>query len=401
MEASLLTGALALGFTLILVPPAIRLSHARGAYDMPSVRTMHDTPVPVLGGTAIVVALAAAVAAGHLLPVTRAAVEGVTARFGPMVLLGLVLMHAVGALDDAREIPAFVKLALQLPAALLFVAGGVVIETVRLDALGFLLELGPAAVPVTVLWIVGVSTAVNLIDGLDGFAPMVVAVAAAGCGTLSLIRGAPVEATAAFLLAGAMLGFLPFNLPPARIFMGDGGSLFAGAALAILTVPAAGSGAPALRLAVAPVLLALPIIDIFAAVVRRAGRGLPLYRPDREHVHHLLLHRLRSEPRALVAGTVAAALPVAAVTVYALLDQPAWAALPAAVPPVLIIGYIHLDRRFRRRVGVDESRRAALGAASAAAVTASDTAPAVTNGKGRGTRKAQAAATGKVHGRYR
>lgn len=358
-------GVLAFALNLVLIPVVIRFSRRYGAYDTPGYRKLHAEPVPHLGGVGIVFSFLIAGAAGYLMLARSGAAGELLPWRDGLVIGGLVLTHVIGVLDDALDVHAFRKLLLQFIPAGVIVAGGLVIERVGFLPAGPAVELGIFAAPVTVLWIVGVSTAVNLIDGMDGFAGGITLVAAAAFCILAVAGGAPVSAMAACALAGAVFGFLRFNLPPARIFMGDGGSLFAGAFLAALAVTATGAEGGTMSILVAPVILAVPLIDVFAAVLRRARRQVPLHEPDREHIHHLLLHRFGSVPRALAAGFPMAALAAAGAVILVLVDGTVGTILAVAAPLALIVMVARLDSRARRQLEAGAGRIRVLPAAQA------------------------------------
>lgn len=377
MIVGLIAFALSLAFTTLIT----RIAHASRVYDFPDHRKLHSGPRPSLGGVAIVLAFFFAVGGAYEALVLSGSPAAVPVRYYGFALAGLFLMHVIGVVDDAVDIPPFGKLFLQFVPALIIAAGGAVIEAVRVPLSQETLSLGVAAVPVTVLWIVGVSTAVNLIDGIDGFAGGIALVAAAAFGVLALLEGNALNAAVAFAFVGAVGGFLVFNLPPARIFMGDGGSLFAGALLAVLAITRSGPGDGAMSFLFAPVVLAIPLIDTFAAVGRRVRRGVALHQPDREHVHHVLLHHYKSVRKALSVGYPMAVVVAAAAVAYVLAANVATLALAVAAPAALIAVYVRLDRPVGREV------REQAKAASELTVAEGAQQPAQVNGAATGQAK--------------
>ena len=270
---------------------------------------------------------------------------------------GLAVVHVTGVFDDFVNIRAGRKLALQVVAGAIMVGTGSVIRIISLPVLGLTVDLGVLAWPVTLLWIVGMSNAVNLIDGIDGFSGGVTTFAATAFGALAVVHGHAVAGVLAFALAGAAAGFLRFNLPKARIFMGDGGSLFVGAALAVLPIVQSAGTGHAFEPLVVLVVLAIPIFDTAMAIARRVLRRVALHTPDREHFHHLLVMRTGSVAGALRIGyPIAAALAAGAVAFGALMHgataRPAAAAFGLLVGPVLLVTtYLRVEQRrwWRRR----------------------------------------------------
>jgi UDP-GlcNAc:undecaprenyl-phosphate GlcNAc-1-phosphate transferase len=280
---------IALLAALLLTPAARRLALRLGAIDQAqAARKVHRHPVPRLGGLAIVggfflasavVVLANQAALAHLLADRQ---ETAALLVGALVIAGL------GLLDDLHGVGASHKLAVELAVAGLLYAAGYRIDTV---ALPFVepLALGWLGLPITVLWIAGATNAVNLIDGLDGLAAGVAAVAAVTTGLFAFVGGSPLVVILGAALAGASLGFLRHNFNPASVFMGDTGSLFLGFVLAALSLRTHHGASTGVDLLASTLVLGVPIADTVLAVGRRALRAAPLFRADREHLHHRLL----------------------------------------------------------------------------------------------------------------
>ncbi|NLP18117.1 MAG: undecaprenyl/decaprenyl-phosphate alpha-N-acetylglucosaminyl 1-phosphate transferase [Firmicutes bacterium] len=298
MLGYILTFILALSITYTLTPLMKKLAFRTGAVDYPdsgaSGRRVHIRPTPRLGGLAIYL--------GFILPaLTLIPIEG-SRLYG--LLLGASLVLLVGVVDDYRNLSPRLKLGGQLIAALVFIyLGNRVLWLSNPWAEGLedaMWYIGPWAVPLTLLWMVGVTNTINLIDGLDGLAAGVTSIASI---TLLLValqegQGSIVVLTAA--LAGSTLGFLPYNFNPAQIFMGDGGSLFLGFVLAAIAVQGTLKSATVIALAVPMVALGLPIIDTFFAIFRRYRNGSPIFKADKGHLHHRLLERGLSQRQAVL-----------------------------------------------------------------------------------------------------
>lgn len=277
---------MALAVNLGITPIIIRLARSRGWYDLPNGRKIHTYPIPRLGGVGIFLSLCAAAV---LLAFFPAYAQGWRSL---LVLAAFLLIHALGLLDDFHNLEAALKFVLQLVAAALVVAAGFTIHRLGLPGIGSL-ELGWFAWPLTLIWIVGLSNAMNLVDGVDGFAGGIAAMAALALGAVAFAQGRPFAALLAAALLGAVVGFLAYNFPPARIFMGDSGSLLLGFLLA--TLPLLGGDAVkapeglTLEIAGTITILAIPVLDTAAAIVRRLREGKPIYAPDKQHLHHKLL----------------------------------------------------------------------------------------------------------------
>ena len=244
-------------------------------------RRIHDHPIPRLGGLALFAGFLAGV-----LPFTGIdePVQG--------ILLGSVIIVVTGAVDDLVSLRPWVKLVLQIIAAIVAIRHGVVIRILTNpgDASAEAIALGALSVPVTLLWIVGMTNALNLIDGLDGLAAGVCGIGCASMLAVSLFLPQATEISVLVAaLGGACLGFLPFNINPAKIFMGDSGSLLLGYVLSTASVLGLFKMYTLVAFAVPVLTLALPLTDTVFAVVRRVSRGESPFHADRGHIHHRLL----------------------------------------------------------------------------------------------------------------
>lgn len=262
---------------VVLTPLTIKLAFRWGATDAPDTRKVHTQVMPRMGGLAIFLAFFLT-----LLVVVRVS--------GPFtgLLAGCALVFLTGWLDDMFGLSPLMKLLGQLAAAGVAVYFGIVIHYVTNPFNGSL-DLGAFSIPLTLLWIVGITNAINLIDGLDGLAAGISAIAAATMGVIAFLQGQPQVALVAFVLVAAALGFLPFNFHPARTFMGDCGSNLLGFALGCLSVLAATKSTAVISLLVPIVVLGIPIFDTFFAIVRRVHNKTPIYLPDKAHLHHRLM----------------------------------------------------------------------------------------------------------------
>ena len=288
--------------SLLMVPPLIRWAVSKHWLDEPDGgRRGHLRPVPRLGGVAIF--------AGVLLAFGAAPLVGVLSSTSPIVphltsatalILASAILFSIGLWDDLRGIAPVFKLAGQSLAAVVVVYAGFRIDTLIFPP-AYQLSLGWFAVPVTVLWLVGVSNALNLVDGLDGLAGGVAIIALLTATAAAVIVGNRSLPWYTLALGGALLGFLRFNSSPARIFLGDSGSLVVGFLLAVLTVKGA-TRPDQSTFVLAPIFaLSFPLLDTGIAMMRRWLRGTPLSRADARHIHHQLRALGLSPRKAVIA----------------------------------------------------------------------------------------------------
>ncbi len=281
--------------------PFVRLLAYRiNAVDVPGDgRRMHDHPIPRIGGLAIiagfaVATLASGTMAGQLRSLLDEAAENISdgskAEMLRSVLPGAVMITALGLTDDIFTLGPWPKLIVQTAAALVTVQRGNVIESVS-----GIFGAGPYPLPgwfgtfLSVLWIVGVTNAVNLIDGLDGLACGVSIISSVAVAVVSGLTAGAYAAVPAASLAGACIGFLPYNFNPAWIFMGDTGATFLGYILAVLSIQGLFRYPETIPFAVPCLILGLPVFDTCFAIVRRVAHGRSPLLPDRGHICHRLV----------------------------------------------------------------------------------------------------------------
>ncbi len=277
--------ALAVGFLIAFAstPTVIVLARKIKALDIPKdERRIHKKPIPLIGGLAIFY--------GFIVSVLCFATID---RELMGILIGSVIMVTVGVIDDMRDLSAKLKLLFQIIAATIVIYFGVDIQYI---ANPFSNWFGPVyinlrlwSIPITMIWIIGVTNAVNLIDGLDGLAVGVSSIASVALLSLTLISQNVNAAIVTAALAGAGIGFLPYNFNPAKIFMGDTGSTFLGFVLACISIQGIMKMYALVSFAVPILILALPIFDTLFAIVRRLLTGKSIMSPDRGHLHHRLL----------------------------------------------------------------------------------------------------------------
>lgn len=287
--------ALAFVITLILTPLSIRFAFQVGAVAIPNERSMHKKPMPLAGGTAIVLSFALTVI---LLAPT---VKGFSFQNHIGLMIGAGLITIVGLLDDIYNLNARIKLFFQLLAAMLVVFSGTTIELVSWPwAESGIIHLGAMSKIITVIWIVGLTNAVNLIDGLDGLATGVTSIASLCLMFISILYGEPIVVILTAALAGSCMGFLPYNFNPAKIFMGDTGSTFLGFVLAVISIKGLLKSYTALTIIIAIIVMGLPIFDTSFAIIRRIIKRQPVMKADRGHLHHRLVDKGYSHKRAVL-----------------------------------------------------------------------------------------------------
>lgn len=273
--ALMLVAACAIAY--LAMPYAIKMAHFLGAVDQPDSRKVHNRSMPRLGGLGIFSAFIIITVLG--VPLSQPVLG---------ILLGGMIIFLVGMLDDVYQLSPGVKLLGQCCAAAIAIYCGVVVSFVT-NPFDGQLNLGWVGIPLTFLWIVGISNAINLIDGLDGLAAGVSGIAAATIGLVAYSQGQEAVFILAFILVASILGFLPYNFHPARTFMGDGGSNFLGFILGCLAVMGLTKTTAVISLFVPIVILGIPIFDTFFAIIRRINNRAPIFKPDKSHLHHRLM----------------------------------------------------------------------------------------------------------------
>ena len=290
----------AFSLSLAFSPFMRRFAFAIGAVDLPGERKIHSVPIPRIGGlviaSSITLTLFAAWTFGNIMP--SVFVVGLTSWWP--LLIGATIVFLGGICDDIRPLPAWGKFLVQAIAAAIAIALGA-----RIDHVSFLgsdsMNLAAMAIPLTFLWIVGITNAFNLIDGLDGLAVGLGSIAAGTCAILFFLRGDAQDALLLVIVLGALLGFLPHNFNPARMYLGDSGSMLIGYVLAVTAIIGTQKAATAVAVFVPFLVLGLPIIDTLFSMVRRFSghnkkyethwfHGIRrMFEADQAHFHHRLM----------------------------------------------------------------------------------------------------------------
>ena len=309
----------ALGVVLVLTPAVGRFARILGVVDQPGeARRLHLRPIPRLGGIALLL--------GIFVPALAFLQLGGAYRG---ILLGAAIATCVGVVDDFRGLPWWAKMAGQVTAAAVAVGSGVEVDRFTFPFLGIQDLPAWVGVPATMLWIVAIMNMVNFLDGMDGLAAGICAIAGSTFAIIALSLGKPQAAILSAIVAGACFGFLRHNFYPARIFMGDSGAMLLGFILATLSVQGLLKTAATVALFFPLLVLAIPIVDTSFVLAKRLKYRRPLYEADRTHLHHRFTNIGFSQRRA-------------ALYMYAWCAILAGAALATRFIPFRAHGYWHL-----------------------------------------------------------
>lgn len=283
--------------TLILTPAVRKIAYSVGALDTPSERKIHNYPIPRAGGVSLYFGFILAIFSAF--PLANLHGRGIDPALLIGVLLGATLIMILGLLDDLNNIKAWIKFICQIGIVLLVMLFGIKITFVT-NPFDSLIPLGLLSFPLTLIWIVGITNSINLIDGLDGLAAGVAAICGLALFVVALRTHQIDAAILVIALAGAALGFLRYNFYPATIFLGDSGSLFLGFILAVASVVGVLKSTLVIALIVPVMVLGIPIYDTLTAILRRFRKKQPIFQADRKHLHHRLLDAGFSQKEAVL-----------------------------------------------------------------------------------------------------
>ena len=349
-------GDIAIAFLLafitafVITPYTIRLAKKVGAVDMPEDRRVNKKPMPRLGGLAVISGFVVSII--YLFITTS--LEGKLNLFGEEnyfvkmlgFFFGALVLGVVCYIDDVKGVPSFVKLTAQIIASIIVVACGIKIENISIPFTEGKIIMGDIfSYILTVCWIVGITNAINLIDGLDGLSSGVTLISCLSLLMVFALNGSPLIAIVLITaLAGALVGFLPFNFSPAKTFIGDTGSNFMGFALAIISILGVAKTYTALVLIAPIIILAMPIFDTLFAIFRRLIKGKSIkavFKPDKGHLHHKLMAKGYTQKQAvLIMYGITAILGMFAVI---LLESGIWKALSFAILIIAIVAIGYKD----------------------------------------------------------
>lgn len=276
-------------FTVFFVPIVGRIANFLGALDIPNARKVHKNPIPRLGGIGIY--------AGFLLGYMIFGEQSIQMN---AVLIGSIIIIIIGIFDDLKPIPAKYKFLGQIVgAAVIPLYGGILLK--EISAFGIYINFGILSYPITILFIVSVINCINLIDGLDGLAAGISSIYFITIGIIAILlhNSTGLDVILTFIMLGSTLGYLWHNFYPAKIFMGDSGSMFLGYIIAVIAL--LGFKNITLTSFIIPILLlAIPILDTLFAIIRRIINHKPIGMPDKSHLHHQLLNLKFSQRRTVL-----------------------------------------------------------------------------------------------------
>lgn len=275
---------------LLLTPLVRRLAVALDVVDRPDeTRKLHSRTTPLGGGIAVLSGFWIAVLCLPLIWTSSAGNQLWDPRFVGCLLLASLIICAVGLIDDTKDLRGRQKLLGQILAATVLITGGVYVD--HITVFSWNIDLGVMAIPFTMFWLLGAINALNLLDGMDGLATSIGIVLSLGLSVMAIMGQHTADAILTAAIAGALLGFLIYNLPPASIFLGDAGSMLIGMVLGAMAIRASLKGPATIALAAPTAIWAIPILDMGMAILRRKLTGRSLYTTDRGHLHHSLARR--------------------------------------------------------------------------------------------------------------
>jgi UDP-GlcNAc:undecaprenyl-phosphate/decaprenyl-phosphate GlcNAc-1-phosphate transferase len=307
-----LVGGIAAACTFVGTFAVRAIATRIGFVDEPDERRIHTKTTPNGGGVAMFVAFLVAMIVASRIPALRSLFQGSSEPLG--IVLACTVIVAVGVIDDARDMSAPAKMSGQVLAAMVLVFLGVTMFWFKVPFAGLIVLSSSVTPLLTALWVIGMTNAVNFIDGLDGLAAGIVAIAAGAIAVYGLhlmsdgvLQGDNVGPLVAVIACGVCLGFLPHNFHPARVFMGDAGALFLGLLMAVATMVIGGRTTDVTGqtyfffapLLIPLFILGVPIVDMAFAFVRRTAKRTQFHSPDKDHIHHRLV-RLGHGPRRTV-----------------------------------------------------------------------------------------------------
>lgn len=342
-------------FSALITGVIVRGDFTFGKDSPDLLRKSHTKAIPRLGGLPIFLSLA--LGAAYFLVTGKISLS----QWWPFLLCN-TLMFGVGFADDLSPVGAKVKLLGQLGVALIAYALGLSVEILSIPVGDGDVHLGALSLPITIFWFVAITNIINLIDGMDGLASGMGFFLCICLVVVGFLAGQSGVVLLAVIAGGALLGFLLFNLPPASVFLGDGGAYLLGFFIASLSMQSSNKGTVAAALLVVIIALGLPILDTAFAIIRRGVRGIPLFKADAEHIHHRLLGMGYSKHSALLV-MYAACAALAAIGLSVFLSR--GFTLPIAGAAIVIftlftaryLGYVSDWSKFKHQIGNAIDRR--------------------------------------------
>lgn len=267
---------------LIIIPILLKLAHKFEWYDEIDTRKIHVGKIPRIGGIGIALSFFIPV---FFIPFLSSQPIAIFWSF----FIGALIINLVGILDDFTNLRPIYKLVGQIAASLIVIFSGHFFTSFYIPIFNITIESVFLGQIVTFIWIIGITNAINLIDGMDGFSSSITAIISLGMGIAAVLSASYLHAYILFILFGSISGFFIYNFPPAKLFMGDSGSLFIGFILACMPFYAFQGGFSSFSLILGISFLLIPIYDTLSAIIRRKIKGVPFHLPDMDHLHHKLL----------------------------------------------------------------------------------------------------------------
>lgn len=356
MENLIYIGILIIAFAVsyLVVPLSIKFAKKYNIMDNPKQdnRRVHKVATPRVGGMAIVAGMIASVFVYYL--ITLFTDNAVDKRYFGYILGGIIIV-GMGFVDDMKNLRPLYKFLFQLLAGMVIYVFGISIAGIKIPFIyPEMIDFGIWSFPITLLWVLGITNAVNLIDGLDGLAAGISAIASVSLLMIFAINGAPMEAIIiAIALVGSTLAFLPYNFNPAKTFMGDTGSNFLGYTLATISIMGMAKGYTVLAIVAPLIVVGVPVFDMIFAVVRRLAHHQKITTPDKGHIHHRLLkHGFSQKQAVLILYTLTSILGIIAVTLVS--GKVIQGVLCVII--VLLIWYIVSNIKSRKRAMIEETK---------------------------------------------
>jgi len=277
-ERTVLAFFVSLITVLIITPLVKRLAIKSGVVDQPDKRKIHDKVMPRMGGLAIFIGVLTGSFAGGLYE------NRITA-----ITLGAFMIVMLGIVDDKYNLSARIKFIVQVLVACIIVSTGLKMEFLSIPFWDLRFDLGWLAYPLTILWIVGITNAINLIDGLDGLAAGISVIGLSTIAVMACVSDKILIFSLSLVVIGSTVGFLFYNFHPAKIFMGDTGSLFLGYVISVLSLLGLYKSVTLFSVVIPIIILGVPIFDTTFAIIRRILNKQPISAPDKSHIHHRLM----------------------------------------------------------------------------------------------------------------
>ena len=338
-------GIISFVICVLIIPILIKLSEKNHWFDEIDDRKIHSGQISRLAGVAVFISMMAGLIIGLLLVNFKTGIlkDFPAGRFISF-FIAFLLIHVIGLIDDFINIRPRYKFLIQILAALIIIIPDRTISMLYIPFFDVTLNIGILGYPLTLVWIIGACNAVNLIDGMDGLSGGITAIASLALALIAMALGNPVTAIISFALFGSLVGFLVFNFPPAKIFIGDSGALFLGFALASLPLLEINYNSD-MTLIISVSILFIPVIDTLTSMLRRMRRKQSPFAPDREHLHHKLMDRKFSTVQILLTIYLVMFIICTTVFLWSINSNPIFIMIDMVFWAILIITLFAIENR--------------------------------------------------------